>query len=146
MSRARHHLRAGGGKLVKAEWEAGGKSEAAHEAEEKKRGGKVHHAEGEEAKKRADKRARGGHVKKEHKERAKGGGVKTDGVGNHAEEIHSVKHHSMIHKKGRARGGAVGADKKPLTTAAKVKHITPGEKPEKGIDNPVKESMESIEG
>lgn len=147
MSRARHKLRAGGGKMVKADWEAGGKTEEAKEAEEKKRGGRVHKAEGHEAEHRADKKARGGHVKKEHeKKRAKGGGVKTDMEGNHAAEIHSVKGHSMVHKRGRARGGGVGADRKPLTTAANVKQITPGEKPNKGIYNPVKESDESIEG
>jgi hypothetical protein len=33
-----------------------------------------------------------------------------------------VKHHSMKHR-GRARGGRIGADKAPLTTAAKVSHI-----------------------
>jgi hypothetical protein len=34
---------------------------------------------------------------------------------------------------GRARGGGVGADMKPLTTASKVKAVTPGELPEKGV-------------
>jgi len=53
----------------------------------------------------------------------------------------------MIHKhRGRARGGAVGADKAPLTTAARVKHITPGELPEAGVYNPTPESNKSIKG
>lgn len=31
---------------------------------------------------------------------------------------------------GRARGGGIGSDSKPLTSAAKIKLITPGEQPE----------------
>lgn len=161
MSRARHKMRASGGKLSsKPEWEAGGNSNAAKEAEEKKRGGKVHHkAEGEHAKERADKRARGGHVKSEHKggshsmhihhhakkkggeveERAHGGGV--HGVD---ESVVAAKHHSMHHR-GRARGGRIGADKAPLTTAAKVKHITPGEQAEEGVEDLAK-SEATIKG
>lgn len=127
MSRARHKHRAAGGKLSsKPEFEAGGESNAAKEAEEKKHGGKVHHGEGEKGKHRGDRaprRARGGKVHHEHH--------------NGPKEMHEVKGHSMKHHHGmsvpgRKRGGGVGADKSPLTTAAKVKHVTPGEQPEEG--------------
>lgn len=171
-------MRASGGKLSsKPEWEAGGESNAAKEAEEKKRGGKVHHkAEGDDAKGRADKRARGGKVHSEHHgqshsmhihhhkkdkggpvevaTRARGGHVamtkhagqeKDGGAGNHAHEIHEIKHHSMKHNRGRARGGRIGADKAPLTTAAKVKHITPGEVNEHGVLD-LNKSEASIKG
>jgi hypothetical protein len=149
MSRHRHKMRASGGGLSsKPEWEAGGNSNEAKEAEEKKRGGKVHKAEGEHAKHRADKRARGGKAGGgECEERARGGHVSG---GNHATEIHEVKHHSMKHNpRGRARGGKVGADKAPLTTAANVKHITPGEMSEGGLSqspNPQPESTKAIKG
>ena len=91
MSRARHHAKkAEGGGVV--HWNAGKDQPAAKEAEEKKRGGKVHmKGEGEKGKHRADRRARGGSVP------------------------------------GRKRGGGVGADKMPLTTAAKIKEVTKGE-------------------
>lgn len=116
MSRARHRAKGGS---VKPVWEAGGGTNAAKEAEEKqegehlKRGGKVH-GEGKEAKHRADKRARGGAV-----------------------ETHKIKHHSMkhdhgMHIPGRKRGGGVGSNRAPLSTAATVKHITAGETPEAG--------------
>ena len=91
MSRARHHAkRAAGGLTSKPQWNAGGTQNAAKEAEELKKGGKVHHhGEGEESKKRHDrpKRARGG----------------------------------------RMRGASAGADMTPLTTASKIKMVTPGE-------------------
>jgi hypothetical protein len=145
MSRARHKMRASGGGLSsKPEFEAGGGSNAAKEAEEKKRGGKVHHAEGGASKKRADKRARGGHVKKKD-----GGEVecRADGgsVGNYPAELHEVKNHSMKHTRGRARGGKIGADKAPLTTAAKVKTITPGETSVDGVEDMAK-SAATIKG
>ena len=108
MSRARHHerKRANGGK-VKADWYAGKESEAAKDAMDEKDGGdgskyekgggvKHHmHAEGEKGKKRHDrpKRAAGGSVSA-----AAGAGVP-----------------------GRKRGGGIGADRTPLSTAAKVK-------------------------
>jgi hypothetical protein len=87
-------MKANGGP-VKQVWNAGGEQNAAHEAEEKKKGGRVH-GEGEKSKMRMDrpKRARGG----------------------------------------RLRGEGMGADKSPLTTAAKVKHVTPGETGEDGAD------------
>ncbi len=94
MSRARHKdkMRANGGP-VKADWNAGEEQNAAKEAMERKKGGKVEHmeAEGDKAKKRGDRR-------------------------------------------GRARGGRIGANLMPLSTAAKVKHVTPGETPEEGDD------------
>lgn len=91
MSRARHKAMGGG---VEPKWNAGGTQNAAKEAEERKRGGKVMHGEGESAKARSDrpKRARGG----------------------------------------RMRGEAAGADMSPLTTASKVKTVTPGEQPTSG--------------
>lgn len=107
MSRARHKEhkeRADGGRLSsEPKWNAGGEQNAAKEAEEKKKGGRVKHAEaeGEESKKRMDKRARGGRMEK------------------------------MEHK-GRARGGRIGANLMPLSTAARVKHVTKGEEPEEG--------------
>ena len=119
MSRARH--KANGGP-IKQVWNAGGEQNAAKEAEERKHGGKVHaHGEGDGAKARHDrpKRARGGKV----------------------ESVTDMKHHSMMHSKpahraagGRLRGEGTGADMKPLTTASKVKHVTPGETPESGDD------------
>ena len=79
MSRARHKetKKAEGGRVTPV-WNAGGDQNAAKEAEEKKRGGRVHmKADGDEPKMRAD------------------------------------------HKK-RARGGRVGADKNPLSSAAGI--------------------------
>ena len=83
MSRARH--RAKGGKVV--HWNAGEEQPAAKEAEEKKKGGRVH-GEGEMGKKRHD------------RARARGGAVP-----------------------GRKRGGGIGANLNPLSTAARVKHL-----------------------
>jgi hypothetical protein len=113
MSRARHKEhekhRAEGGRLSsEPKWNAGGEQNAAKEAEERKKGGRVkhHEAEGEEGKKRMDKRARGGKMEHEKK-----------------------KEHEH---KGRARGGRIGANLMPLSTAARVKHVTKGEEPEEG--------------
>ena len=151
MSRARHKMRADGGRLSsEPKWNAGGEQNAAKEAEEKKKGGRVHHhAEGEEGKKRADKRARGGHVKHHgkvehehhgevmHKHRKHGGGMnkpETEAL-SHVEKEgpDEMKRGGHAHK--RARGGRIGADKMPLTTAARVKHVTKGETPEEGIES-----------
>lgn len=94
MSRARHkehkERARGGGLSSEPKWNAGGDQNAAKEAEERKRGGRMK-AEGEESKKRMDKPHRG-----------------------------------------RARGGRIGANLAPLSTAARVKHVTPGETPEEG--------------
>lgn len=118
MSRARHKARASGGKLSsKPEWEAGGDSNAAKEAEEKKRGGPVHHAEGREAKHRGDR-----------PKRARGGGVHH----HHAVKEKSMEHKHGMHIPGRKKGGGVGANLMPLSTAAKVKHVTKDETPEIG--------------
>jgi len=64
MSRARHKRENGGS--VKQVWEAGGETNAAKEAEEKKKGGRVM-GEGEKGKMRSDrpKRARGGRLRGE---------------------------------------------------------------------------------
>jgi hypothetical protein len=68
MSRARHRAKGGS---VKKDWYAGEGSNAAKEAEEKKKGGRVH-GEGEMGKKRHDRaRARGGMIPG----RKSGGGV-----------------------------------------------------------------------
>lgn len=116
MSRKRHEMKRrakGGGLSSKPVWNAGGEQNAAKEAEERKHGGHVH-GEGEEPRRRADRRARGGKV-----------------------EHHEVKGASMHHRHGmkipgRKRGGGIGANLTPLSTAAKVKHI-PGEGPEEGV-------------
>jgi hypothetical protein len=133
MSRARHHAKKAMGGGVKPDWNAGGTQNAAKEAEEKKHGGKVHgeghhdHAHHGRHKRRAaggavPGRAHGGkmhHHKHEHEhERADGGSVVARARGG------SVR--------GRARGGGIGANLTPLSTAARVKHITKGETPEMG--------------
>ena len=114
MSRARHQMkRAAGGKATVY---AGAGSNVLKEAEERRKGGRIHlHAEGEKAKERADrpKRARGGHV--EHT-----GKVEHEHAGK-------VEHH---HVRGRKRGGGIGANLTPLSTAAKIKEVTKGEEPE----------------
>lgn len=120
MSRARHKehkMRADGGRLSsEPKWNAGGEQNAAKEAEERKKGGRVkhHEAEGEHAKKRMDKRARGGIIARKH-----------GGKAEH-EEHEEKKEHK------RARGGRIGSDKVPLSSAARVKHVTKGETPEEG--------------
>lgn len=93
MSRARHKRENGG--PVKADWNAGESQNAAKEAVEKRKGGKVM-GDGEKSKSRSDRpsRARGG----------------------------------------RLKGAGVGANLTPLSTAARVKHITKGETPEEGDD------------
>lgn len=120
MSRARHKAHKAEGGSVKPVWNAGEGQMAAKEAEEKKHGGKVHaHGEGEHSKHRADrpKRARGGRL----------------------ESVTEAKHHSMHHEKphrasgGRVRGEGIGADRKPLSSAATVKHVEKGELPEHGV-------------
>lgn len=125
MSRARHKMRADGGRLSsEPKWNAGGEQNAAKEAEERKKGGRVHHqAEGEEGKKRMDKRARGGSVAAFKK----GGKVEHESKAEEHREYEKEKEH-----KKRARGGRIGSDKAPLSSAARVKHVTKGEEPEEG--------------
>ena len=104
MSRLKHKKRAAGGK---ADVYAGADSNVLKEAMERKRGGKVEHmeGEGEMAKERHDrpKRAKGGKAEHHEKHRAKGGRVKGEGV---------------------------GANRTPLSTAAKISEVTPGEQAE----------------
>lgn len=106
MSRARHKRhhegRAAGGKV---DVYAGGGSNVMKEAHAteatpgRKRGGRAHHhGEGEEAKHHAGKRKRGGRA-----------------MHHHEEKMH--EHHK------RARGGAVGADRRPLSSAATIKKL-----------------------
>jgi hypothetical protein len=89
-------MRASGGKATAY---AGGDSNVMKEAHERKRGGRVHHGEGDGAKERHDRKGR-----------ARGGKA----------------HHPGGHK-GRARGGSVGADKHPLSSASKIKEVVKGE-------------------
>lgn len=111
MSRARH--RAKGGKVVAY---TAGDSNVMKEAHERKHGGRVHHhGEGEEAKHHAGKRSRGGKVARRH-----GGKVEALGHGHHH---HGHGHHHSEHSPRRARGGAIGSDKRPLSSAAKVKFL-----------------------
>jgi hypothetical protein len=124
MSRARHRAKGGSVDSEKEKskpvWEAGSGTNEAKESEEgKKRGGKVHKVDGEMAKHRADR-----------PKRARGGGV---GEHHHAVKAMSMKHHHGMHVPGRKQGGGIGANRTPLSTAARVKHITPGEGPEEGM-------------
>jgi len=126
MSRARHKAKASGGKAVAYN---AADSNVMKEAHERKKGGRVHHhGEGEEAKHRHDRkeRKRGGSVKHHH----------AHGVGRHHEEGHpahhtdgGVEHHAKMHKepRGRKRGGGIGANRMPLSTAANIKEVTKGE-------------------
>ena len=117
MSRLKHKKRAAGGK---ADVYAGADSNVLKEAMERKRGGKVEHmeGEGEMAKERHDrpKRAKGGKAEHHEKHRAKGG-----------EAEHHEKHRA---KGGRVKGEGVGANRTPLSTAAKISEVTPGEQAE----------------
>ena len=117
MSRLKHKKRASGGK---ADVYAGGDSNVLKEAMERKRGGKVEHmeGEGEMAKERHDrpKRAKGGKAEHHEKHRAKGGKAE-----------HHEKHRA---KGGRVKGEGVGANRTPLSTAAKISEVTPGEQAE----------------
>lgn len=129
MSRARHKKehhkhRAKGGTVAYA----GGGSNVMKEAHERKRGGRVHHmhGEGEEAHERHDHKARrhGGHVSKHHEhERKHGGHV----MKHHEHEAHR-KHGGRVHHH-RAKGGEVGSNKHPLSTASRVTKLK-GEGPE----------------
>lgn len=115
MSRARH--KAKGGKAVAYN---AADSNVMKEAHERKRGGKVHHhGEGEEAKHRHDR-----------KERKRGGGVHHGHPKHHSdggEEHHRKMHHGTP---GRKRGGGIGANRMPLSTAANIKEVTKGESSE----------------
>lgn len=117
MSRARHkkeHERKRGGAVNRARGGevayAGGDSNVMKEAKERKRGGRAM-AEGEEAHERHDRhRRRGGRMEHEHEKERKRGG-----------RVHHGKH--------RAKGGEIGANEKPLSTAARTTKLK-GEGPE----------------
>lgn len=93
MSRSRHKKRAEGGSVKVY---SGGDSNVMKEAHERKHGGAVHEheAEGEKGHRRHDRK------------RARGGGVA-----------------AAVSAPGRKRGGGVGADKHPLSSAASVSHL-----------------------
>ena len=112
MSRARHTKRAMGGKATVY---AGEGSNVLKEAEERKRGGRIEHmeGEGEKAKGRHDRPARKRGGKVEHEELKHGGKAE-----------HHEKHRA---KGGRIRGEGVGANLTPLSTAAKIREVTKGE-------------------
>jgi hypothetical protein len=96
-----------------------------------------------------EKRAKGGSVKetvyagegsnvlKEAEERKKGGRVKhMEGEG----EMPKMRGDRAKRARGgavpgRKKGGAVGADSHPLSSAAKVKEVTKGETPEMGVES-----------
>jgi hypothetical protein len=66
---------------------------------------------------------------KESEERKKGGKVMADG-----EKSKSRSDRPNRAKGGRVRGEGIGANLTPLSTAARVKHITKQEAPESGDD------------
>ena len=120
MSRARHEAKkkASGGKAVAYN---AADSNVMKEAHERKKGGRVHHhGEGEEAKARHDR-----------KERKRGGGVHHSGHPKHHADG-GVAHHKKMHHHtpGRKRGGGIGANLTPLSTAARIKEVTKGESSE----------------
>lgn len=127
MSRARHKehkMRASGGGLSsEPKWNAGEEQNAAKEAEERKRGGKLK-AEGEESKKRMDRkeRKRGGVLNKP----LTGAMSRKEPMGD-KEKSNPEELNRGGAARGRARGGGIGADRTPLTTAAKIKLVTKGE-------------------
>jgi hypothetical protein len=90
---------------------------------------------------RARHRAKGGKVvhwnagedqpaAKEAEEKKKGGRV--DGEGHEGKKRHDRARARGGAVPGRKRGGGIGANLNPLSTAARVKHITKGETPEAG--------------
>lgn len=122
-SKGRHDRKARGGN-VKA-YHKGGMAE--HYA----RGGHIPHEDEAEDKEMIEHMVKPSSLKK----RARGGSVAHHHThGGHVEHEHhgKVMHH---HVPGRKRGGGIGADKTPLTTAARVKHVTQGELPEEGVPN-----------
>ncbi len=70
----------------------------------------------------------GSNVLKEAEERKRGGGIKGEGE----MPKHRADKRARGGGVGRKRGGGVGANLTPLSTAAKVKEITKGEQPEGG--------------
>lgn len=69
---------------------------------------------------------------KEAEERKHGGKVHGEGdKGHHRHDRAARARGGQV--PGRKRGGGVGANLTPLSTAHRVKHITPGEGPESGV-------------
>ena len=123
MSRARHRARgghvSGGGAThpagTKAHVYAGAGSPVLEEAHERKRGGGLMGV-GAAPKLGAGKRARGGAVKRKEGGSVIAGAVaKKDGGGVERKRGGRVA--------GRARGGATGSDKRPLSSAANIKKL-----------------------
>lgn len=129
MSRARHKRheeRAAGGKVVAY---SGGESNVMKEAHERKRGGRVkhhHEGEGEEGKHHAGKRKRGGKVEAMGHGHHHSAHHEAGHHGHHRKHGGKVEHdehgHHHEHKK-RARGGAIGSDHRPLSSAAVTKKM-----------------------
>lgn len=136
MSRSRHKNRATGGRAPEADIYAGADSNVMKAAKERKRGGGLMlKGEGEKAKSRSDRpaRANGGPMLY-----AKGGRAAHSDVAEDKAMIKGMIKPSAFKAgsvRGRKRGGGVGADTMPLTTASKVKHITPGEMSEEGVES-----------
>ncbi len=119
MSRSRHKARAAGGSTKETIY-AGEGSNVMKEAKERKHGGHIH-GEGEKGKHHAAKRARGGRVHDGHpKHHADGGAA-------HHKHMHSA---AAAKAPGRKRGGGIGANLTPLSTAARIKEVTKGESSE----------------
>lgn len=118
-TKMRHDRKARGGSMMYAK--GGHVKHHAH-------GGAMHHDDAAEDKEMIEHMVKPGALKK----RARGGHVSHHVAhGGHVMHEHhgKVAHH---HTRGRKRGGGIGSDKMPLTSAAKVKHVTPGETPEEG--------------
>lgn len=73
--------------------------------------------------------AQGSNAMKEANEKKKGGRVMADG-----EESKSRSDRPNRARGGRMKGAGIGANLTPLSTAARVRHITKGETPEDGDD------------
>lgn len=73
--------------------------------------------------------AQGSNAMKEANEKRKGGRVMADG-----EKSKSRSDKPSRAKGGRVKGAGIGANLTPLSTAARVRHITKGETPEEGDD------------
>ena len=69
----------------------------------------------------------GSNVLKEAMERKRGGKVEMKGEG---EEAKARSDRPKRAKGGRVKGEGIGADRMPLSSAAKIKEITKGEQPE----------------
>lgn len=110
MSRSRHkeRKRTKGGVVAYT----AGDSNVMKEAHERKRGGRVHHmeGEGEEHERKDRKRRRGGRMEHEHHRRH----------GGHMEHEKERRRGGRVKK---ASGGEIGANEKPLSTAARTSKV-----------------------